>query len=595
MDPALSELILEAEAAGEDPVVEAVIRTREPGIEIPDVRMVARFGTVSTCRLLASDVAGVRDDPRVLSLKAARVLGPEDLPRVEGAEHPSSSTEAGSAAHDRRSLVPAPRRPSSLRATGAGVLVGAVDWGLDVAHPSFLDGRGRTRVRALWDQRPSSGTPPEPYGYGTLHSKHSIDAALLSGRPYQELGYELWTADRGGGTHGTHVMDIAAGSGPVPGVAPGADLAFVHLADRGTSGLANLGDSVHLLEGVEFLARTAGSQPWAVNISVGRHGGPHDGSTLVEVALDELLASRPGCFIAQSVGNYYRARAHAQGRLTDGGVRTIAFDVDAGDATPNELEIWYPGVDELLVSIAAPGAEPVDVPLGERAVLLAPGGVVVGRVHHRRHDPNNGDHHIDAFLASSPAGVGRWRVTLTARHVASGRFHAWLERDEACGRCQARFTPTDSARGTTTGTLANGHLPLVVGAYDAAVRGCPPAPFTSAGPTRDNRLKPDLTAPGVGIVAARSAPPGSISSPGGLTVKSGSSMATPHVTGAAALCLEAGRGALTAQELRRLLLDTASPPTSESTARLGRGRLNITALVAAAKAQTAAAAPIRGG
>jgi hypothetical protein len=74
---------------------------------------------------------------------------------------------------------------------------------------------------------------------------------------------------------------------------PEADLIFVHLADRATGGLANLGDSVRLLEAVDFISRTAGSRPCVINISAGRTCGPKDDTTLVERALDELLAATP--------------------------------------------------------------------------------------------------------------------------------------------------------------------------------------------------------------------------------------------------------------------------------------------------------------
>ena len=168
---------------------------------------------------------------------------------------------------------------------------------------------------------------------------------------------------------------------------------------------------------------------------------------------------------------------------------------------------------------------------------LTAGDEVVGRVYHRALDPNNGDNHVDAFLLPR---AGTWTVTLEAKRVTSGRFDAWLERDEACGTCQARFTAGDADPASTTGTIANGRLPLVVGAYDAHEPDRPPAAFTSRGPTRDHRCKPDVAGPGKDILAARSAPRGSRRSPGGAVRKSGSSMATPHVTGAVALCLEAG-------------------------------------------------------
>lgn len=92
--------------------------------------------------------------------------------------------------------------------------------------------------------------------------------------------------------------------GPV-GVAPDADLVFVHLADRRTGGLANLGDSVGILEAVDFIARTAGRRPWMINVSVGRHGGPTT-DRRTELALDAMLRARPGRFVVQGAGNYFR-------------------------------------------------------------------------------------------------------------------------------------------------------------------------------------------------------------------------------------------------------------------------------------------------
>src|SRR4029079_5917200 len=103
--------------------------------------------------------------------------------------------------------------------------------------------------------------------------------------------------------HGSAFMTSAAGTGraggPI-GIAPEADLVFVHVADRGTGGLANLGDSVRILEAVDFITRIAGPRPWDINLSVGRHGGPHDGCTLVELALDFVVSTTPGRFIVQS-------------------------------------------------------------------------------------------------------------------------------------------------------------------------------------------------------------------------------------------------------------------------------------------------------
>jgi subtilisin family serine protease len=579
VDPALWELLRAEEDTGEDRVIEAIIRLARPGIEIPDVRMVARFGTIATCRLLASDVVAVHDRDDVASLKAARSLGEAWEP-----DSPDLS-ELPTALGHRPTDV---RRPPGLDVTGRGVVVGSVDWGLDVASAALrtpADGGG-SRFLALWDQRDVAlGPRPQPYGYGAVHDRAAIDRALRRGRPYDDLGYHPAVADSGNGSHGMHVLDIAAGNGraggPV-GIAPDADLVAVHLADRGTGGLATLGDSVRLLEAVHFIASTAGKQPWVINLSLGRTGGSHDGCSLTELALDELLGATPGGFVVQSAGNYYRSRTHAAGRLSPGDVRTLRFETRPGDVTPNELEIWYDGADEYAVRIDPPGAVAArPVLLGERAELVD-GGRVVGRVFHRC-EPNSLANHVDVFLEPLPRG-GEWTVTLEARRVVDGRFHAWIERDDSCPQCQARFRPGDSRTESTTGTIANGRLPLVVGAYGGHDLHRAPAPFSSVGPTRDGRDKPDLSAPGMAVLAARSTPLGAPPDSGLLVRKSGTSMATPHVTGAVALCLELGGHALDAPTIRRLVLGSCEPvPATDPPLRLGVGRLDIARLVAAAR------------
>src|SRR5215213_8110522 len=79
MDPALREL-LSAVVEHDDEGVEAIIRLDDPSVAVPGVRLVARFGSIATCRLAASAVRDVREDDNVLSLKASRPLGPEKPP-----------------------------------------------------------------------------------------------------------------------------------------------------------------------------------------------------------------------------------------------------------------------------------------------------------------------------------------------------------------------------------------------------------------------------------------------------------------------------------------------------------------------------------
>ncbi len=583
MDPALWELLRAEAGTDGDRVIEAIIRLARPGIEIPDVQIVSRFGTVATCRIRARDVVAVRARPEVISVKAARGLSPGFEPAADPASltAPAWTTEPTDV-----------RRDPGLTLTGAGVVVASVDWGVDVdsaafrwpAEPGADTDAGGTRFLSFWDQRDQAPGPcPYPYEYGTVHDREEIDDALADPRPYERLGYHPAIADPGGhGAHGTHVLDIAAGNGqaggPV-GIAPGADLVFVHLADRRTGGLANFGDSVRLLEAVDFISRTAGPRPCVINISAGRTCGPKDGTTLVERALDELLAAIPGRFVVNSAGNYFGWRTHSCGRIGPGETRSLTFVVDPADVTLNEIEIWYDGADEFAVRVTPPGyAQGRAVSLGERSDLLAEGRVI-GRVYHREHDPNNGDNHVVAYI--NPVGCpGHWTVTLEARRVTTGRFHAWIERDDSCRGCQARFALEDSRPVTTIGTIASSRLPLIVGAYDGDDPDRPIAPFSSSGPSRDLRQKPDLAAPGVEVLAARSASIVDSHNPGLLVRKSGTSMATPHVTGAVALCLEAAGDRLSAGQIRSLVLGSCDPVPAPDADRLGRGYLNIPRLVA---------------
>ncbi|GAA1031228.1 S8 family serine peptidase [Virgisporangium ochraceum] len=110
------------------------------------------------------------------------------------------------------------------------------------------------------------------------------------------------------------------------------------------------------------------------------------------------------------------------------------------------------------------------------------------------------------------------------------------------------------------------------------------AGFSLRGPTADGSLKPDMTAPGVDITAARSAEsPGS----GPYTAKSGTSMAAPHVAGGAAI-LAQRHPDWTGQQLKAALVGSATPNAAFDVYAQGAGRLDlageVTATVTAAPA-----------
>ncbi|WP_260696789.1 S8 family serine peptidase [Streptomyces sp. 130] len=135
----------------------------------------------------------------------------------------------------------------------------------------------------------------------------------------------------------------------------------------------------------------------------------------------------------------------------------------------------------------------------------------------------------------------------------------------------------DGEYGTgTVGAPAIADAALAVGAVDSEDE---LAPFSSRGPRpSDNAVKPDLTAPGVAIVAAKMG--------GGHTAKSGTSMATPHVAGSAALVAQAHPD-WSGERIKTALMNSAVPNAKRSPYQQGTGRIDV----ARAERQTVLASP----
>ncbi|MEV0093807.1 S8 family serine peptidase [Streptomyces sp. NPDC050738] len=123
----------------------------------------------------------------------------------------------------------------------------------------------------------------------------------------------------------------------------------------------------------------------------------------------------------------------------------------------------------------------------------------------------------------------------------------------------------DGESGTATvGAPAIANSALAVGAVDDNDQ---LAAFSSRGPRpSDNAVKPDITAPGVNIVAAKMG--------GGHTSKSGTSMATPHVAGSAALVAQA-HPAWTGEQIKTALMESAEPTAGRSAYQQGTGRVDV--------------------
>jgi subtilisin family serine protease len=466
----------------------------------------------------------------------------------------------------KREIMSCDTTDNSLRTSGGkGVIVGIVDFGLDFAHRNFRSVDGSTRVLALWDQKaPDSGRGPEPFRYGRLFETREINEALANEDPYKALGYSVPKDSLSDtGAHGTYVADVAAGNGAgtgCPGVAPEADIVFVDVATGGPHlpgpqpvG-SNFGDSVQLLEAIKFIFDYAQDRPCVVNISLGTNGGPHDGSSPVETAIDRLVREKPNRSVVIAAGNSMGRSLHATGQVRQKGFVDLKWRIPRFDATSNELEVWYSGEDRFTVDVLNPAGRRVARVKPGWTWEMGAGGSGSMTVVNRECDPNNGDNTINVFFERGVAD-GNWTLRLRGDSVRDGRFHAWIERDE---RGQSRFVrPTDGSyvisNNCTLSSLACGVESIVVGSYDAREADRPLSETSSAGPTRDERTQqqPTVSAPGENVLAAHS---------GTLVLRhrqSGTSIAAAAVTGTVALMLSEADRALAAHEIRGTLIGTA--------------------------------------
>ncbi|WP_246501582.1 S8 family serine peptidase [Mesorhizobium caraganae] len=561
--------------ASMDPRLQLAIanrRTGKPGLALTstagdEIAVIARVGSVDDWEALSDVVPGgtlghtadkswivtgrlpverierVRAAPTVFSLKASQPVQPTLKSTVVAMGVGVDALPAGSEPHG-----------------GSGVVVGIVDFGCDFAHRNFRRPDGKTRLLAIWHQA-GIATPDSPFGYGRVHSTAEIDAALASPDAYAALGY--WPSPDNAqqhGTHGTHVMDIAAGNGAgsgQPGVAPEADLIFVEAAisdivwqGPGTINQA-FGDSVQLLEAVRYIFDTAGERPCVVNLSLGTNGGPHDGTSLVEQGLDALMAEKPNRAIVIAASNSQEDGIHTSGNVAGDADHDIVWEQSGHGG--GEFELWYAGGRRLEITLIAPdGTVFGPVAPGTNLAIGSPGNVAIF-VSSRLDDPNNHDNVIGVWLAAGLSD-GNWTLRFKSLDSEAVDYHAWIERDDTAQSSFAVPVPTH-----TLGSISTGRSTVVVGSYNAHKAAFPLSSFSSSGPTRDGRNKPEVSAPGQDVVAARSR------TGTGVVRKSGTSMAAPAVSGLVVLILaEAHRNgaALDIQELRDRLIRGAltNPP-----------------------------------
>ena len=488
---------------------------------------------------------------RLLGGYAIAVLSPEqvedflEIPEILYAELPTkvyTTVELGRSASCLNNRPTAPYTPDNL--SGTGVLVGIVDSGIDYAHPDFCNEDGTTRIVALWDQDQDSDNPPEGYSLGRLFTADQINAVLKGEEKANQQRVAL-SVDLSG--HGTHVAGIAAGNGRASGgryrgVAYESELLVVKLAEV-RSGQVAVSGTARLMEAVDFCVRYAIGQnkPLALNISYGTGEGAHNGRSLLETYLD-TVSSMAKCVICVGTGNDGIGRKHAGGRLREKELLELELVLE-GREQSLELELWSNYSDEFFVELIAPSGETANFRYGEGEPVTAFGSAFLYSATGKRMRlgtaeaegfwsaptiyQNLSELRLSLTATEGQLGVGVWKIRLIPERIVEGTFDIWIL--QGTESSNTGFVEPDSYRTLTIPSTAEGVIS--VGAYD--VGNLQVASFSGRGTARESgRMKPDLVAPGVEIISCA---PG-----GGYTVRSGTSMATPFVTGGAALLLEWG-------------------------------------------------------
>lgn len=512
---------------------------------------------------------------------------------------------AGKAAPNLNRVVTATRADSVHRGinlpqtyTGRDVLIGITDWGFDYTHPMFYDtAMTNYRVRAAWDQYKQAGPAPSAFGYG---SEYSNMADLIAAQSDTSNIYSY-------AYHGSHVAGITAGGGagtPYRGMAFDAQLLFCTF----------LVDAAAVLDAFTWMKNVADQdgKRLVINMSWGLyHIGTLDGNSLISQAIDQMAAD--GVVFVNSGGNNGDVNFHIRKDFTGDTLRSriqfypysanpnmwgqsismwgdLGADFSAGLVVSNNLNevlhespmyntatqqpyldsIFVQGNDTIFFNLTAEAAHPLN-----------------DRPHFRLRAKNTSGSYRVSIKATAPSGqVHFWNVTELTNDVGN-----WGQEFQSS---QNGWAAGDHFYGISEPACTNGLISVAAYSSEYIVgngneAGGAIATFSSFGPTLDERIKPDIAAPGVNVASSMSSFTDasftnlvSVSFQGNsypFARLSGTSMASPATAGIAALILEADPQ-ITPADLKQVIMSTARTdantgviPAGGST-RWGMGKVN---------------------
>lgn len=429
---------------------------------------------------------------------------------------------------------------------GEGVLIGIVDNGFDFTHPAFADENGNCRIECVWDQSAMQGGGSD-YGYGSVYD---TPEAIQNVRH-----------DQSADTHGTHVLGIAGGSPclQLEGVAPKAKLVVVS-TNKSEQGI---------IDGVDFLLKYAESvnKPISINVSLGTILGQKDGTGNFALMLDQLLSDKKGQLLSIAAGNeghrfsviQDKAPSKAFLQIPAYGRDNLFFQGEQGHTyqmtiTLKDTVSQQVLLEETLVSgkVETFSRTKFGTDDKEHSSLHASSQI----------QEKTGAPYFNLNLSYSKKQTEAWIVSVNS---TDGKYLVASDYGEFTSNGKDDYK--DGSREGTIASTATGKNPVTVGAYVSRKEYADLSgkshvmewtngelyPLSGKGVTFDNRIKPDIVAPGAVVISSLNSFAAPYAVPASMKVKkseyngrtyywgisSGTSMATPAVTGILALWLQA--------------------------------------------------------
>lgn len=438
--------------------------------------------------------------------------------------------------------------------TGRGTIIGLIDSGIDYTLPVFRDASGKSKILYLWDQS-INGNPPEGFKDGTLYTNEDINNAINGEK---NISIPI-TA-----THGTHVAGIAAS------IANNAELIVVRVGNRQTDYYSR---STEFMRAIKFILDRSLelNRPVAINISYGSNEGSHRGLSLFEQYIDDQALFWKNNIVV-AAGNNANKGGHKRIQLVENSNEEVEVVIGASENIIN-INIWPNFVDEFSLTVINPSNQSSqELSLNNPNINSTLGNTRVTGFFYPI-EPYSLLRRVTIRLTTTSIeqGInsGIWRLRFRPTKIVNGQVDLYLPTSEGISKDTRFLTPSNILTVTVPGTASR---VITVGSFDS--RTDTVSVFSGRGDVGLGIYKPDILAPGENILSVL---------PGGTTGSlTGTSMATPHVTGACALLMEWGIVQrndlfLYSQRLKALLIDNArrtaniNYPTNE----LGYGFLDM--------------------